>query len=592
MKFDKETIAIIVVCVGMLLGWPMLTNYFYPSAQPKPAAQASQVQTPVQQPSTAPAAQIPPAAQAASPLATAQAPASIGSAPVVPAAKPAAHFSFPDLPLENGVVKFMIDPNRGCVQSVLLKKFKTADKKELIALGSYDSPQKAFGVLGLDDWTLVDVKLDPADAKSGSDMPKIARVFRKGKEALAIVESFALGDSYVLKCSWDLRNVGEVPLKLPLIGVSAGGLPPLKELSGDTVFTDPHHLDYCLSANKSVASFSPDAKEEKFRLAQTLNSLDWVGCSNKYFAKVLIPVGSAFNGGNMIARVERDMNGVKYFDPSIAGAFKDIDLAPGASKNFEFEYYAGPKEMKLVGALLPPTCSEILHISYWSWFEFIARPLLMLLNWLKGWCGSYGVAIILLTVIVRIVFWPATHAANKSMRKMQKIQPKVQALREKYKGDSQAMNVKIMELYKTEKVNPLGGCLPLLLQLPVFIALYSALDASVELRQVSFLWATDLSKPDLVGPPLLFGIGLHPFVIMMTVLMFIQQKMTPSMGDPMQQKMMLMMPVIMLVLLYNLPSGLTLYWTVSNAFSIIQLKYNLYLNKREEEMESLKSKPA
>ena len=323
-----------------------------------------------------------------------------------------------------------------------------------------------------------------------------------------------------------------------------------------------------------------------------MNPIDWIGSSNKYFAVLLVPVGSEFNGGNQVSRVERDVNGVKYFEPSIAGTFRDIELAPGARKTYVLDYYAGPKEIGLLKAHMPATALEILHISYWSWFEVIARPLLWLLNWLKDYCGSYGLSIILLTLIVRIVFWPITQKANKSMRKMQKLQPQMKTIREKFKDDSHAMNLKMMELYKKEKVNPLGGCLPLLLQLPVFFALYSTLDAAVELRQVPFLWAYDLSKPDLVGPVLLYGIGLHPFVILMTVLMVIQQKLTPAMGDPMQQKMMMIMPVVMLVMLYNLPSGLTLYWTVSNAFSIIQLQYNLYVNKREDAMDSLKSKPA
>ena len=146
--------------------------------------------------------------------------------------------------------------------------------------------------------------------------------------------------------------------------------------------------------------------------------------------------------------------------------------------------------------------------------------------------------------------------------------------------------MRMMELYRVEKVSPLGGCLPILLQIPVFFALYSALDSSVELRQVSFLWCTDLARPDLVGPQInlpFFGpTGLHPLVIAMTLLMVLQQKMTPSNMDPAQQKVMLLMPVIMLFMLYNLPSGLTLYWTVSQVFSILQMKYGQIIAEREE----------
>lgn len=146
--------------------------------------------------------------------------------------------------------------------------------------------------------------------------------------------------------------------------------------------------------------------------------------------------------------------------------------------------------------------------------------------------------------------------------------------------------MRMMELYRNEKVSPLGGCLPILLQIPVFFALYSALDSAVELRHVSFLWAADLARPDLIGPQIdlpFFGpTGLHPLVIAMTLLMVLQQKMTPSNMDPMQQKMMMFMPVIMLFMLYNLPSGLTLYWTVSQIFSILQMKYGQIVAEREE----------
>ena len=577
MKFDKETIVVIVICIGLLMAWPIITNHFFPTE--KSAADSAKVNAATQ-----------PAEETVAPVTTSAAEA-VNTAKS-PSTKPLAEaanslIKHPDIILENKVVSFTIDPNNGSVAEVLLKQFKNADRKSDITIRD-----QALSTIGLESWTLIDVKTAPAANAGPQEKANVTRLFKNGAEEIRVTENFELGNSYVIKCAYEIDNIGPAAVKLPSLSVSAGGLPPLKWLAGDKVFNDPHNIDYCISNGKSVASFSPAAKDDKFKLAQTLNQLDWIGSSNKYFAALLVPLGSEFNGGNIVSRTERDVNGEKYFEPSIAGTFKDIELAPGAKKSLVFDYYIGPKEIGLLKSLLPATSLEILHISYWSWFEVIARPLLWLLNWLKDYCGSYGLSIILLTLIVRIIFWPITQKANKSMRKMQKLQPLMQSIREKYKDDSQNMNAKMMELYKKEKVNPLGGCLPLLLQLPVFFALYSTLDAAVELRQVPFLWAYDLSKPDIIGPPILFGIGLHPLVIVMTVLMIIQQKMTPMMGDQMQQKMMMLMPLIMLVMLYNLPSGLTLYWTISNAFSIIQLRYNLHINKREDAMESLKSKPA
>jgi YidC/Oxa1 family membrane protein insertase len=197
-----------------------------------------------------------------------------------------------------------------------------------------------------------------------------------------------------------------------------------------------------------------------------------------------------------------------------------------------------------------------------------------MLNWLYGFVGSFGWSIILLTVIVRTVFYPVTAKANVSMRKMQSIGPKVQAIREKYKDNPQMLNMKTMELYREEQVNPFGGCLPILLQIPVFFALYATLEGAVQLRQVPFLWCTDLAAPDTIFsiPLYFFNLPVNPLVLAMTGLMIIQQRMTPMSADPMQKKMMMAMPIIMLLFLYNLPSGLTLYWTVSNFFSIVQLK--------------------
>jgi YidC/Oxa1 family membrane protein insertase len=217
--------------------------------------------------------------------------------------------------------------------------------------------------------------------------------------------------------------------------------------------------------------------------------------------------------------------------------------------------------------------------------EFLARPLVVFLKYLKEWCGSYGIAIILLTIIVRVVFWPVTQKANNSMRKMQKVGPMVKELKEKYKDNPQLMNQKMMELYRQEKVNPLGGCLPMLLQFPVFIALYSTLEAAVELRNVPFLWAKDLSQPDAIGPEI-WGFSLHPLILISTGLMVLQMKLTPQAGDPLQRKLMMFMPLIMLIFFYNFPSGLALYWTVNNILSILQMKYSQYAAKKEEEREA------
>ena len=206
-----------------------------------------------------------------------------------------------------------------------------------------------------------------------------------------------------------------------------------------------------------------------------------------------------------------------------------------------------------------------------GWFDIIAKPLLLSLTFFYRFLGNYGLAIILITIIIKILFWPLTHKSFKSMRGMQKLQPEMAKLKEKYGDKKEEMAKQQMQLYKQYNVNPLGGCLPMLLQIPVFIALYRGLMDSIELRHASFIgfWINDLSAKDPTYiAPLVMGLS-----------MFLQQKMTPTAADPAQAKMMLLMPVIFTVMFLNFPSGLVIYWLVNNLISIAQ---QLYINKRTD----------
>jgi YidC/Oxa1 family membrane protein insertase len=208
----------------------------------------------------------------------------------------------------------------------------------------------------------------------------------------------------------------------------------------------------------------------------------------------------------------------------------------------------------------------------------LAAPLAKLLRLIYAWVGNYGLAIIIVTVLIKICLWPLTAKSYRSMKSMQQLQPKVAKLREKFADNKEAMNREIMQLYKTFRVNPLGGCLPMLLQIPFFIAFYRVLDSMLELRGAPFiLWINDLAAPDRLfsfnftipffEPPT----GIPVLTLLMGASMVLQQKMTPNtMGDPMQAKMMMMMPVVFTFILINMPAGLVLYWFVNNILSIAQ----------------------
>ena len=215
-----------------------------------------------------------------------------------------------------------------------------------------------------------------------------------------------------------------------------------------------------------------------------------------------------------------------------------------------------------------------------GWFDIIAKPMLWGMNWADTFTHNYGIDIILLTVLIKLIFYPLSVKSYKSMKEMQKMQPIVAKLKEKYKDDKEKLNKEMMEIYKTKGVNPLGGCLPMVIQIPVFFALYRVLMGAIEFRHAPFVfWIKDLASPEnlftlsVAG----FSLPLRVLPLIMGITMVIQQKMQPTSVDPMQEKMMLFMPVVFTFLFWGFPTGLVLYWLVNNVISIGQ---QYYINKQ------------
>jgi len=300
--------------------------------------------------------------------------------------------------------------------------------------------------------------------------------------------------------------------------------------------------------------------------------LKWIAQEDKYFFASLVP---------MTPMEEAKI--WKHKD-SVVAAFR------GKSGNNSFILYAGPKEYDSIKVLNV----GLEHIVDFGFFSIIALPLFWVLKFFYQVIGNYGWAIVVLTILVRIPFIPLVNKSQKSMKKMQDIQPRMAEIREKYKKDPQKMQQEMMQLYKTHKVNPLGGCLPILLQIPVFFALYKILLITIELRHAPFmLWIKDLSAPDTLfghlplSIPLIGGFAIGPLPILMGATMVIQQKMTPTSLDPTQNKVMMIMPVVFTFLFLNFASGLVLYWLMNNIFSIAQ---QFYVNQKlAKEKEALKA---
>jgi YidC/Oxa1 family membrane protein insertase len=224
--------------------------------------------------------------------------------------------------------------------------------------------------------------------------------------------------------------------------------------------------------------------------------------------------------------------------------------------------------------------------------EWLAVPILWLMHRFYEFTHNYGVAIILLTVITKVLFFPLTIKSMTSMKAMQALQPQINALRSKYKSDPQRLQRETMELYRAHKVNPLGGCLPMVVQIPIFYALYVALSVSVDIQNAPFICFGRLFGVDLWICDLAAHDPTYVLPILMGISMFIQQKMTPVMGDPRQAKMMLFMPVVFTFMFLNLPAGLVLYWTLSNVLQIAQQKYMERIGKKPEKLPARAAKKA
>ncbi len=374
---------------------------------------------------------------------------------------------------------------------------------------------------------------------------------------LRLVKTFHLTpDSYVIDMDVQLENLSGEKL-IDQVGIS--------------FYCEPYSpADKESSYNQSQLSAYEKGSIRTFAIKELAKSdlvlkppIDWVGYENNYFINAIIPIDT--EGYQIVPRsldAEKHLIQLVYLtDPFQAEA--------GEVKSFKLRLYIGPKEL---GCLEKAEHNLTSAVDY-GWFTFLAKPLLTVLEWFYKFTHNYGLAIILLTVLIKIVFWPLTQKSYTSMQKMKKIQPKIAQLREKFKDDREKMNKELMAVYRTYKVNPMGGCLPMVLQIPVFFALYRMLNAAVELRHEPFvLWINDLTAPDRlnVGIDIPYLGGIPVLTLLMGITMFLQQKMTPSAGDPRQEQIMLLMPIMFTVFFINFPSGLVLYWLVNNVLSIAQ----------------------
>ena len=297
--------------------------------------------------------------------------------------------------------------------------------------------------------------------------------------------------------------------------------------------------------------------------SETVNGKhDWIALKDRFFVTALVK--SSQDNKGFTANVNRDIEVNDVYRPYMANV--NVLFGGGVEKRTT-EFFVGPKEQSLMG---DNNMKEVMEFGFW---RFLCYPMVWILNFFEDLIPNYGVAIILLTIFVRLIFWPLTRKSTEGMKKMQEIQPLLKELQAKFKDNPQRLQQETFALYREKKVNPLSSCLPMLIQIPIFIALFNVLRSMVELRYAIFLWIDDLSAPEhLFASWFPIGGGLNILPVLMAVTMYFQSKLTPSAGDKNQQRMMtVFMPIMMLVMFYNFASALSLYWTVSQVLSILQM---------------------
>ncbi|WP_028583394.1 membrane protein insertase YidC [Desulfogranum mediterraneum] len=360
-------------------------------------------------------------------------------------------------------------------------------------------------------------------------------------------------DTYLIDDSYQVRNSGTIPVQIsPALTLVNE---PFSHASATSRFLFSGPAAYL---NQELVETKPKKLSDGPIVLQ--GQVSWTGFVDNYFMTAVIPRSDQATLVTLQGGEERVRSVLS------AGI---TSLAPQAEKSYAYALYFGPKKLKILQA----TGNALDKAVNFGWFDVLAKPMLWLLNFFYDFTKNYGIAIILVTVLIKAVFWPITQRGMKSMKNMQKLQPKVAKLREKFKDDPAKMNQEMMAMYKTYKVNPLGGCLPMVIQIPFFFALYRVLMAAIELRHAPFmLWINDLSAPDRLwlGFDIPYLHGLPVLTLFMGASMYLQQKMTPTTADPTQARIMQFLPIVFTFMFINFASGLVLYWFVNNLLSILQ----------------------
>jgi len=459
-----------------------------------------------------------------------------------------------EVPVETEEFSAVFSTRGAALKSFQLKKFRTAVEKnspliELIKVNAGTPEPLTVSFAGSDfsvsDNALYEVQMETQDVQNAAVTRKLTFIL----EYPDLVKVERIYRFYRGKYSFDLE--------IRVTNLTGSALSQLHSINWYE-YADPQAPVDEYGHDGPVSQVAKNIERENVKKLTALKTLgpdvSWGGYESKYFIAAMIPQTPS------LTTLSLD----KSADHTVLLSMKAPKnvIPPGQTTTAGYLLYLGPKDYSLLKAYNVGLENAI---DFGSWLKWLAMPLLIVLKFLHDTIiQNYGVCIIFLTTLIKIIFWPLGNKSYRSMKAMQNLQPKMADLREKYKDDKTRLSQEMMALYKTHKVNPMGGCLPMVIQIPFFFALYKTLLYSIELRHSPFFWwIQDLSAKD----------PYYITPIIMGGTMFLQQKMTPPAGDPMQAKIMLFMPIIFTVMFLNFPSGLVIYWLFNNIISIGQQHY-------------------
>jgi YidC/Oxa1 family membrane protein insertase len=571
MQFDQKNLVVaIVLSIAIVLGFEFLYNL--PRLERERALQAERAATQAPTETLAPSTPaIPPS------LAPGATSAPVAQTPAAPAAVPP--LEQPRVKISAARIEGSIRLAGGRIDDIRLKDYhETVDPNSplITLLAPQGSPDPYFAEFGWAPGSGVAVPNEnttwTADRQTLTGDQPVTLSWDNG-QGLRFERRFSVDPNYMLQITERVVNNGSAPVQLSPYGlVQRQGTP---HTSGYYIL----HEGPLGVFNGTLAEYNYDKLKDK-KTIEVESTGGWIGITDKYWLVSLVPDQTRKIKARFIHAVigGTDRYQVDYTEPTET-------VAPGGTLEVTNRLFAGAKEVRLLDRYTSELGISRFDLAVdWGWFWFLTKPIFIALDYFAVLLGNFGLAILLLTVLIKLAFFPLANKSYRAMSKMKLLQPEMEALRAKYGEDRQRMSTEMMALYKKHGANPVSGCLPIALQIPVFFSLYKVLFVTIEMRHAPFYgWIKDLSAPDptsvfnLFGllpwaPPevMLLGHTLGAWPLIMGITMFMQQKLNPQPPDPIQAKIFLLMPIFFTFLLASFPAGLVIYWAWNNVLSVAQ----------------------